>query len=140
MFRREEEEDLWSAEHSSRDGVNLLYRGHMAVGNLDSVEKTLGNWYDLNSIAKRAESPRLEVGIGAGEVDTNKLANEICSGRCLADLNFHIHFLIFRRVTKAVDAGNGSNDDDVAPREKRLSGSMAETLNLIINNRLFLDV
>ena len=95
---------------------------------------------DLDDIAAHAELTTLERDIVALVADGDELLEDCVSIDNLPLVQREHHLVVALRRTQAVDAGDGRDDDDVAPLKQRARRAVAQLIDLVIDRSILLDV
>src|SRR2546423_14453108 len=127
-------QDLAEQRVNGRDGVNLL------APHLDAVSLILIARIALDGVAAHAETPAVELYVGALVLKLDEFLKKLLARHALARLDEEDHVVVGVRIAKAVDAGDRGDDDHVAPLEERARGRQTQAVNLLVDGRLFFDV
>ena len=95
---------------------------------------------DLDDIAAHTELTALERDIVALVADGDELLEDCVSIDNLPLVQGEHHLVVALRRAEAVDAGDGRDDDDVAPLKQRARRAVAQLIYLVIDRGVLLDV
>ena len=95
---------------------------------------------DLQHIAAQAELAAVEIVVAAAVLDIDQAAGDRFEAGLVTDLEQHHLGQIFLRRTEAVDAGDAGDDDHVAARQQGGGSRMAQTVDLLVDGAVLLDI
>ena len=107
---------------------------------LDAISDVLVSRMDFDRVAVNAKTPALEIEVVAFVENLDQLRKNVPSRNSLAGLEQEQHAVVGFRRTQTVDAGDGRNDQHVAPLEQRTRGRKPHAVDLIVDRRFLLDV
>ena len=132
-------EILASRAHLTRQRIDLAQRVDLIPPHLDAVGLVLVGGIDFDHIAARAEcsAPQL---FAALVLDIHEPPQQRLARRLLPFFQHYQHAVVGLRRTQAIDAGDGSHDDDVAPLEERPRRAHAQFVELVVDRGFFFNV
>ena len=95
---------------------------------------------ELQGVAADAKRAANQIEIVAAVLHVDQASQEDVAVHPVAQLESQRHLDIVGRRTEAVDARDRRDDQRVAPRQDRLRRGVAETLDLVVDRGVFLDV
>ena len=95
---------------------------------------------DLHHVAPHAKGPAPEVDVVALVLHGDEAADQRVALDGLARLQPHVHALVGLGRPDAVDAGDGGDHHDVAPLEERGGGGVPHAVDLVVDQRVLLDI
>ncbi len=99
-----------------------------------------GHREDLDDVAPDAEGPPMEVVVVALVLERDELPKDVVALPLLPLRQREVHPVIALGRAEAVDARDGRDDDDVPPLEERLGRRVAHPVDLVVDQRVLLDV
>ena len=126
--------------HPAGDRIDARDLVDLVAEELDPHGIVLVGWPDLQDVTAQAESAAGQIVGRPLVLHLGQLPKIVLERLALATLEEEEHAVIERRLTDAVDAGDGGNDDDVASFEKRLCCRQPELVDLLVLGHLLLDV
>ena len=94
----------------------------------------------LERVAPHPELAAHQVGVVAVVVHVDQLPQDLALVVLLPHLQVEQVLAVLVRRAQAVDAGHRGNDDDVAPGEQRRCGGVTESVDLVVDGQVLLDV
>ena len=82
----------------------------------------------------------LELEVAAVVLDVDELAQQFVAVHLSADGQLHGHLLVVSGGAEPKDAGDAGHDDHVAPREHGARGVQAETIEVVVDRGILLDI
>ena len=95
---------------------------------------------DLHDVAAHAKRAAMKVDVVALVLNVDETPQQTIAPELLPHLEVDQHLLVPLRRADAVDARDTCDDDDVAPREQRSRGAVAHAVDLVVDDRVLLDV
>ena len=127
-------QDLAGERVQRHDALDLVApelhaHGHVLVGRVD-----------VQRVAADAEGAAAEVHVVALVPDVDEVAQHLVPPPGLALLERDDDVAVFLGAAQSVDARDRGHDEGVAAGEERLGGGVAQTVDLIVDAGVFLDV
>ena len=111
----------------------------LVAEHLDADRVFLVDRDDLDGVAAHPELAAGEVDVVALVLHGDELADQLVARDPLADLQRHHGVQVLLGGAESVDAGDGGDDDHVAPAEQRVGGGMPQPLHLGVDRAVLLD-
>ena len=140
MGRREDTDFVLLADHVAGERVDVVQRVHLVAEELDADCHFLVCGNDVHRVALDAEGAALEVDVVAFVLHVYQQAQEAIALHFFAHAQHDRSVQVRLRGTQAVDARNRGHDDNVAARQQRRRGRVAQPLHVVVDGRIFLDV
>ncbi len=127
-------------QHASAHGIDLSNRFDLVAEELDADGALMFvGGKNLDDVATDAERAAVEVDIVALVLDVDESSQQVVTPELGVLLDGDEQTGVALRGADAVDAAHRSDDDDVAPGEKRSGGGVPHPVNLVIDDRVLLD-
>ena len=133
-------EALALVEDFAGEGIQGEDAFHFVAEELYADGEFLVGGHNFEGVAPHGEAAPGEVGVVALVLHINELAEEGAAVVFFADLNVGDHFEVVGRVAEAVDAGDGGDDEGVAPGQQGGGGGQAEFVQFLIDAAVLFDV
>ena len=116
-------------------GVDVIPKKFDAQGPLVMVSGD-----DLQHVPAHTEGPAMEVIVVTLVLDFHKTGDEGIHGHMLPHFHRDDHAGVEFGGAQAVDAGDRSHDDHIAPCQQGMGRGMAQFVDIVVDGRIFLDV
>jgi hypothetical protein len=138
--RREDVQVLVLADDLAGERVEGGQRLDLVTEHLDTDGEFLVDREDLDGVAADPEGAAAEGQVVARVLDVHEAAQQLVAVDLVADPegDHAVHVLLGR--TEAVDAGDGGDHDDVTAGEQRVGRGVAQSLDLLVDRGVLLDV
>ena len=140
MRGREDTHLFFLADHITRERVDVVERVNLIAEELHTHRHLFVGGNDVHGVALDTEGAAFEVHVIALILHVYKQAQEAVALHLLAYLQHNRTIQVGLRRTQTVDAGDGGNHHNVTAAQQRRGGRVAQTLHVIINRRVFLNV
>ena len=137
--RREQVGMVHVVDHVAGERVENGKRLDLVAEHLDADRELLVHGDNLDRVATHAECAAREGHIVTHVLHRDEAAQQriAVDDHSLLELDHAGHVFLGR--TEAVDAGHRRDDDRVAPREQRVRGTVAQSLDLVVDRGVLLD-
>lgn len=95
---------------------------------------------DLDRIARTRNVPRAPVHIVALVLTVDQLAQKIVAVDVIADADREEHVAVLIRIGRRIDAGDGGDDDRVAPFQYGVDGRHPKHVQLVVGHRVLFNI
>ena len=95
---------------------------------------------DFQHVPAHTEGPAMEVIVVTFILDFHQAGDEGIHGHMLPHFHRDDHAGVEFGGAQAVDAGNRSHDDHIAPCQQGMGRGMAQFVDIVVDGRIFLDV
>ncbi|OQC71147.1 MAG: hypothetical protein BWX45_01239 [Deltaproteobacteria bacterium ADurb.Bin002] len=95
---------------------------------------------DLHDIAPDAEGAAVKIDVVALILNFHQTLQNILPGNFPAHFELNDHPQIGLRRTQTVNARNARHDDDISPRQKRVSGRVAKFVDFLVDGGILFDI
>ena len=141
MARRKNGNVTQFTERNAGQRVNTADAVHLITEELHA-DNVLVRVYrpDLHRVAAHAEAVALERNVVALILNIYQSADELLAAHLHARSDGNDHALVVDRVAERVDARNRGHDDNIAPFAQRRGRRVAQTVDLIVDGGILLDI
>jgi len=95
---------------------------------------------NLDDVTPNAEGAAVKVDVVSLVLNVDEATEQTVAAKLFADFETDQHLLVPLRGADTVDTRDACNDDDVASREERARGAVAHPVDLIVYDRVLLDI
>jgi len=128
-------------EHRALEGVDAVDRLHHVAPQLDAQGvRLLVGGEDLDHVAAHAEGAAVEVVVVALVLHGHQPPHDLVAVEGLPFPHRQVHLLVGLGRADAVDARDGGHHHHVAPLEQRARRRVAHAVDLVVDERVLLDV
>ena len=133
--------DVEPVEDGALEGIDAMDRLHHVAEQLDpDGQRFLVGGKHLDDVAAHAERPAVEVVVVALVLHGDQPPDDLVAVDPLALADRQVHLLIRLGRADAVDAGDRGHHHHVAPLHQRARRGMAHAVDLVVDQRVLLDV
>jgi hypothetical protein len=127
-------------EHHAGQRVEVRDRLDEIAEERDAIRRLRVRRLHLDDVSLHAKAAAAEQRVVTDVLDVDELAQHQVAILLLADVHEHDALLVLLRRAQAVDARDGSDDDDVAPREEVRRRRVTQSIDVVVPRRVLLDV
>ena len=124
----------------ARERIDLPERFHLVAEQVHPDGGVVVGREDLHHVPAGPEGPPVEVEVVALVLDLHQLAQHVIPGARPSLLQEEHHPVIHLGRSQAVDARDGGDDDGVAALQEAAGGGVAELVDVVVDQGVFLDV
>ncbi len=125
--------------HFASEGINLAKSVNLIAPHFDAISLIFIGRVNFDHVAANAKGAAAKV-FAALVLNINEAAEEGFARSLVAFFKHDQHAVVGLGRAEAVNAGDGSDDDDIAALEERARGDHAELVELVVDGGFLVDV
>ena len=127
-------------QYLAGQGVDFGDALNLVAPELDAKGNLLVGGEHLQGVALDAEPAADKAGVVALVLHGHQVPHQAAAGAAFSHLEGGDEGVVLLRVSQAVDAGDGGDDEDVAAGQQGPGGGVAELVDLLVDVGVLLDV